>query len=90
MLTKLEKEFMDIIATCEMNQGNGADPDCADDVNTYLWIDERAADMGITEKACVGVVASLVKKGYAWTTQEGNDSGVGMSEEGFKVWKEVV
>lgn len=83
-ITNLEALYLDLIAHCEMNPTNGATPDCAGDVNTFVWAKERASDMGISEKALGGVMASLIKKGFIWVTDEGPDgSGVGFTDKGF-------
>jgi hypothetical protein len=86
-LTDLEGLYLDLIAHCEMNSGNGATPEAADDVNTYTWADQRARDLGITEKGVGGVMSSLTQKGLIWSTDEGDDSGVGFTEAGFEAWK---
>jgi len=86
-MTNLEIKFMNIIARCEMNQINGAVPESAHDVNTYTWADERAADMGISEKALGGVIASLIQKDFiACTTGEGDDNGTCFLDAGFEAW----
>jgi hypothetical protein len=88
-LTSHEINYLNIIARCEMNQLNGGVPTCADDVNTYVWADERAANMGISEKAIGGVMASLVKKeliGVHIEKSNLDDSGVWFTEAGFAAW----
>ena len=88
-MTELEIKFMNIIARCEMNQINGGVPETADDVNTYVWADERAAAMEISEKAVGGVMASLVKKeliGVYVEKSDPDDSGVWFTEAGFAAW----
>ena len=86
-LTEKEIRFMNLIARCEMNQINGAVPETANDVNTYTWADERAADMGISEKAVGGIMSSLMEKGFiGCTTDEGDDNGVWFTDAGFAAW----
>jgi len=89
-LTKLEREYMDLIAYCEMNTSNGSRPESYIEVNTYNWADERAAELGISEKALGGVMASLAQKGLIDSYPAGRDDpdgGVWFTEEGFKVWE---
>lgn len=62
-LTNLEAALLTEIALCEMNSSNGAEPDQASDVHTYLWADERASNLGISEQAVGGVLTSLQTKG---------------------------
>ncbi len=90
MLTNLEFNYMNEIARCEMNSINGARPECANEVDTYIWADERAANLGISEKALGGVMSSLIQKGLISCSWEENpaDSGVSFTEAGYKVWDE--
>lgn len=88
-MTNLEIKLMNLMARCEMNQINGGVPECANDVNTYIWPEERAADMGISENAVGGVMTSLQAKGYIWVCIEKtdpDDSGFGFTEAGFAAW----
>lgn len=88
-LTQNEIALLNSIARCEMNQINGAVPECAEDVNTYIWADERAPNMGISEKAFGGVMSSLQNKGLIWVCIEKSDpdeSGMGFTEAGFEAW----
>jgi hypothetical protein len=85
-MTDLQMQFMNLIARCEMNQINGAVPHCADDVNTYLWADERASAMGISEKAVGGVITSLQTAGLIGIYIDKDDSGVWFTEAGFAAW----
>jgi hypothetical protein len=80
---------MNIIARCHWNQINGAVPTCADDVDTYTWADERASDLGVSEKALGGIMSSLAKKGLicAYKDSENPDaSSVCFTEAGFAAW----
>ena len=86
-MTSLEIKLMNSIARCEMNQINGAVPECADEVNTYTWAYKRAAEIGTTEKGVGGVMASLIEKGFiGCSTGEGDDNGVWFTEAGFAAW----
>lgn len=86
-LTDKEFELLNLWAYCEMNQINGARPETADDVHTYTWADERAAEMGISEKAVGGIMSSLLEKGLiGCTTDEGDDNGVWFTEAGYEAW----
>ena len=88
-MTNLEINLMNLIARCEMNQINGGVPESADDVNTYIWADERGAEMGISEKAVGGVMSSLQAKGLIWVCidrADPDDSGMGFTEAGFAAW----
>jgi len=86
-MTNLEIKLMNLFARCEMNSINGAVPQSADDVNTYTWADERAAELGITEKGVGGVMSSLMAKGFiGCTTDEGDDNGVWFTDAGFAAW----
>jgi len=88
-MTDLEINLMNLIARCEMNQINGGVPESADDVNTYIWADERAAEMSITAKAVGGVMSSLQTKGLIWVCidrADPDDSGMGFTDAGFASW----
>ena len=88
-LTQNEIGLLNSIARCEMNQINGAVPECANEVNTYIWADERAPELGISEKAFGGVMSSLQNKGLIWVCidrQDPDDSGMGFTEAGFAAW----
>jgi len=88
-LTQNEIDLLNSIARCEMNQINGAVPESANDVNTYIWAAERAAELGISEKALGGAMSSLQNKGLIWVCIERSDpgdSGMGLTETGFAAW----
>lgn len=90
-LTQLQYLFMDAVAHCEMNQGNGATPECADEVNTYLWADERAAKLKITRQAVGGVITSLTEAGMIGVRtadKKDKDGAAWFTEEGFEAWAE--
>lgn len=102
-LTELEAKLLNIIAHCEMNPSNGADPESASDVNTYLWAEDRATAMGISLNAVGGVLSSLSNKGLiemdaptvkmsaspAEQRMAGHDPDgrLGFTEAGFEAWK---
>ena len=88
-LTDKQINYMNIIARCLMNSINGAVPESADEVDTFVWADERAANMGISEKALGGVMSSLQNEEYIWVSIDNrypDESGVGFTEKGFNVW----
>jgi len=67
-LTNLEAQLLNDIAYDEMTASNGARPESANEASAYLWADERAARLGISEKAVGGVLTSLQKKGLIGVT----------------------
>ena len=92
-LTELQFKVMDAIAHAEHNPTNGATPTSADDVNTWFWADELAAECELTEKQVGGIVTSLQEAGYigidivtAAQRKKGAESGVWFTKEGFQVW----
>lgn len=90
-LTQNEITLLNSIARCEMNRINGGVPECADDVNTYIWAEERAGELGISEKAVGGVMSSLQNKGLIWVCvdrKDPDDSGIGFTETGFVAWND--
>lgn len=62
-LTALEAKLLNNIAYDEMNSSNTRTPVSHDEVHCYLWLDERANALGISEQAAGGVLTSLQKKG---------------------------
>jgi hypothetical protein len=87
-ITDMEFHLLNLWARCEMNQINGARPDSAVDVNTYIWADERAADMKISARAVGGIMTSLSEKGLVHYCIESDkdESGVMFSEAGYDAW----
>ena len=86
-ITKLEADFLEIIAMNEMNESNGSYPESADEVNCYLWLDEYCVDMGISINAIKGVLTSCKKKGWVRTVDEGSeDAGISFTEEGYNAF----
>lgn len=88
-LTALEFQLMDLYAHCEMTATNGATPESAKDVWTYLWADVRAKDMGIDAKAVGGLLTSLASKGFAVVNKPSKgdkDGGFAFTDEGFAAW----
>lgn len=88
-VTELEAKALTHYAYDEMNQNNGAQPESADDVDCYLWVDQLAAALDIKISAAKGVVGSLTAKGLISIIQEDdpNDTGICFTEEGFNAWK---
>lgn len=88
-ITELELRAMNYYAFDEMNPTNGARPSCADDVACYVWLDEMAAGLNISQAQAKGVLGSLVAKGLAYVIEEDNpeDNGFGFTAEGFAAWK---
>lgn len=90
-LTDLEFRALELFAHCEMNTTNGATPTSHHDVYTYLWADERAANLGISGQAMGGVLTSLGAKGLALiekpAPKKGDpDGGFHLTEAGFEAW----
>lgn len=88
-LTELEFQLMDLYAHCEMTQLNGATPTQYKDVNTYLWADERAAALEISEQAVGGLLTSLQNKGFIGVvkpTRQDKDGSFWFTETGFDAW----
>lgn len=88
-MTDLEFKLFDIYAHCEMTAANGATPEAAGDIWTYLWADERAKNMGISEKAVGGLLTSLQAKGFARVeapSKQDKDGGFWATEAGFTAW----
>lgn len=100
-ITEMEMNVMNWVAFNEMTPANGAEPESYEEAHCWLWIDEIAAEFGITKRQAVGVVGSLCAKGYMGTDGQGNgstvvtefgtreDIGIWFTEEGFSVWKEA-
>jgi hypothetical protein len=95
MLTEKEFTLLDIFAHCEMNSTNGATPTSTRDVHTYLWPDERAEAMGVSEQAVGGILASLLDKKFCQIVSvadspkvEGDTDGrFWFTEAGFTAWR---
>lgn len=89
VLTDLEFGLMDLIAHAEHNQTNGATPTETREVHTWLWADEWAKELGITEQAAGGVLSSLAQKGAIQmdTTGKKADRGVWFLDAGFTAWR---
>jgi len=85
-LTKLEAAALNHYAFDEMNPGNGARPENADDVCCYVWADQLAVALGVSVNAAKGVISSLVKKELAYVTEEDDDNGFGFLAAGFEAW----
>ncbi len=89
-LTELEFKALDHYAHCEMSPVNGAKPEALGDTGTYLWPDEAAAALGISEQALGGVLTSLATKGLATIagcTSEDPEGQFNFTEAGFAAWQ---
>jgi hypothetical protein len=70
--------------------GNGAAPECAEDVSTYCWADDFSATL--TTNQVKGVLSSLVKKELIAVQDNGVNEGgvketlVNFTKAGFEVW----
>jgi hypothetical protein len=89
MLTEKQNAVMNWIAFNEMTSLNGGRPECANDAQCFLWVDEIAAHCGVTIREAQGVIGSLAAQGYIGCERgRGNDNGVWFTEEGYRVWSE--
>lgn len=94
-LTNLQYRVMNHIAHHEMNSTNGATPETHSDVNTWLWADEWASDLGLTGQQIGGVLASLENAGYIGMDKvkkrrnEPDESSCWFTPAGFAAWKEI-
>jgi hypothetical protein len=102
-LTELETRLLNNIARDEHTARNGHPPTCSGDVHVWLWADQRADDLGISEQAVGGVLTSLqakkligvqaptVKMGANPDLQRLNggdpDGSVWFTDAGFRAWK---
>ena len=86
--TKLEAQLLNRIAYndyVEIFEGM-----VAADTQTWWWPGQFAIDLGISEKALGGVVASMVKKGLVCLVDEGTgDAAIWMTEAGFTAWRSL-
>ena len=88
-MTELEFALFDVYAHCEMNSANGATPESADEIWTYLWADERASALKLTEQQVGGLLTSLVNKGFAKVIKPSKgdkDGSFNATPEGFAAW----
>ena len=95
-LTKLQAQLMNLVAHAEHNPNNGSRPTCAADVATWLWADELAKNMGISEKAVGGVITSLTEAGLvnvnivtAKQRKMGDDSSISFTDAGFAAFEKA-
>lgn len=92
LITFNEADVLNGIAYHEYNVGNGAAPECAEDVSTYCWAGDFSATLTINQVK--GVLSSLVKKELIVIQDNGvNDGGVketlvDFTKAGFEVWQE--
>lgn len=78
--TDLQIKMILAIAEDELAPCNGAEPDNREDATTW-------ADCVIDNATDRGVVRSLVNAGLVYHEGKGRDAVVGLTEEGFKVYK---
>lgn len=94
-LTSLQIAVLNEYARCEMNGANGgtkwlATSGNSEDTWTYLWADEHAANLGISEQSLGGVLTSLQTAGLITMTAPSRgdkDGSFKMTEAGFEAWK---
>lgn len=90
--TALEQKLLVDIALDEMNTSNGAEPQSHTEVHCYLWADERASRLGVSEQAIGGLLTSLQKKGAIGVSpqcRQDPDGGIWFTEFGFDVYKTI-
>lgn len=86
-VTKLEALVLNDTAYHEHCASNGGRPECADDVHPWLWVDEIAANCGITMDQVKGVLASLVQKDWVGISDGGTDeAAIWFTEAGYQAW----
>ena len=82
-----------MIAQNEMNEANGAEPECADEAQVWtdcLDLGELLTGMEMPKATSHGgILASLSTKGLVLTGDGSKDSIVGLSEDGFLAWREM-
>jgi hypothetical protein len=91
-MTDLEFKLFDTMAHCEMTACNGDTPTSHSQIWTYLWADERASALGVSEQAIGGLFTSLAAKGFAHIqkpTKGDPDGGFTATEAGFNAWKSM-
>lgn len=81
MPTPLQMAMLKRIARDELTPVNGREPDNASDATTY-------ADCVIQTARDKGVFTSLINEGLVWHAGKKRDAIVGLTEAGFKVYKE--
>jgi len=96
-LTEMQFALMNRIAHDQYNSSNGQTPEEASDVNCWLWADEFASDIGLTEKQVGGLLTTLqeadliginkVKRSRTLRGGEPDESTVWFTEAGFQAWK---
>lgn len=79
-LTDLERQALQGIFDSDFRDG-----DHPVDKAVWTW----SANPFASKKTFSGVVSSLVKKGYVWSTDEGEDSVIAMTQAGYDAWKGV-
>lgn len=94
-LTRNQIELLEIFANCEMNGANGSIEwllESGDESMTwtYLWADERASAMNVSEQVIGGILTSLQNEGMitmSKPTRGDKDGSFRMTAEGFAAWK---
>ncbi len=94
-LTNLQFGVLNEMAHSEFTQDNGSTPDTAVSVNVWFWPDEMAKELGITEHALGGVVASLVNAGLVEVhivskkdkKRYNDESTIAFTQAGFDAWQ---
>lgn len=95
--TEFEMFVLNCLARNCYTQANYGRPDEFNDCSGGTWthsiLDADTKDFpeptGFTKRALPGIVASLVKKGWVTTTEDGKDSTTGLTEDGFKKWQSL-
>jgi hypothetical protein len=82
MATELQKKMILAIAEDEFTEFNGGIPECSD--NTITW-----ASQIIRTSQDKGVFTSLLNEELVLHAGEGRDAVVGLTDSGFKLYKEI-
>ncbi len=81
MTTKLQAQFLAIIARCEFTSVNGAEPSTIDDIG-WIW-----ADCVIENAQDKGVFTSLLKAKLTKHSGKGSEACVTLTQAGFDAYK---
>ena len=85
-LTNNEFATLNWIAYNEMTPLNGDEPFSYEDCQCFMWVDELAPNLDMTIEQTKGVVGSLVKKGFIYSENDGEDDVCGFTEAGWVAW----
>jgi hypothetical protein len=94
-LTDMQYALMNLIAHHEMNTTNGATPEKHSDVNTWLWADEFAKELSLTEEQVGGLLTTLTEAELIGVHKakkkrgQPDESTVWFTEAGFLAWQAV-